>query len=311
MRLPGTPPPVHSSRIRLLSLFLAVISLALLPAGSALGRQAGTPASAHDARANAAAQPGFDAAKFSRPTAVDNPWLFLKPGTQSVYQGSTIEEGKRVHHRFVSVVTDLTKEIAGVRTVVVWDRDYSAGELVEAELAFFAQDDEGNVWELGEYPEEYENGKVVKAPSWIHGLRGARAGFTMKADPRAGTPSYSLGWGPAVGFTDRARIFKAGEKTCTPARCYKGVLVVDEFNPDQPGKHQLKYYARGVGNVRVGWTGAKEDSKETLILVVGARLSPQAVAQARAGALKLEASAYRTSKSMYGHTEPAEVQTSN
>ena len=31
------------------------------------------------------------------------------------------------------------------RTVLAWDRDYSAGELVEAKLALFAQDNDGTV----------------------------------------------------------------------------------------------------------------------------------------------------------------------
>ena len=42
--------------------------------------------------------------------------------------------------------------INGVNAVVVWDRDFQNGELVEEELAFMAQDDAGNVWSLGEYP---------------------------------------------------------------------------------------------------------------------------------------------------------------
>ena len=197
--------------------------------------------------------------------------------------------------------------IDGVRTVVVWDRDFSAGKLVEAEIAFFAQDDAGNVWELGEHPEAYEDGKIVESPTWIQGVDRAQAGIFMKAAPRAGTPSYSLGLGPAVGFTDRARVLKVGSRTCIPARCFSRVLLVDEFDPDQPGKHQLKYYAPGVGNVRVGWRGAKEDSKEKLVLVGLRRIGPAAMTKARAGALKLERSAYRITRSIYGHTSPAEV----
>jgi hypothetical protein len=255
----------------------------------------------------AAAADDFSAARFSHPTAIDNPWQSLQPGMQFASRGTTIEGTESVGHRLVSTVTDLTKVIDGVRTVVVWDRDFSAGELVEAEIAFFAQDDAGNVWELGEHPEAYEDGKIVESPTWIQGVDRARAGISMKAAPRPGTPSYSLGLGPAVGFTDRARVLKVGDKTCIPSRCFSRVLLVDEFNPDQPGKHQLKYYAPGVGNVRVGWSGAKEDSKETLVLVGLERIGARAMVKARAEALKLEDSAYRTTASVYGHTQPAEV----
>ena len=292
MLLPVTPPPpARKHGTRLLAAMIAAASLALMLVLT-------TPASAAD---------DFDAAVFSHPTRIDNPWQSLQPGMQYTYRGRTIEGTEAVGHRLVSTVTDLTKVIDGVRTVVVWDRDFSAGELVEAEIAFFAQDDAGNVWELGEHPEAYEHGKIVESPTWIHGVERARAGISMKAAPRAGTPSYSLGLGPVVGFTDRARVLAVGDKTCIPARCFSRVLLVDEFNPDQPGKHQLKYYAPGVGNVRVGWSGAKEDSKETLVLVALERLGARGVAKARSEALKLEASAYRTTRSVYGHTQPAEA----
>jgi hypothetical protein len=223
---------------------------------------------------------------------------------QLVFQGTTTEGKEKIPHRLVFTVTDLTKEIAGVRSVVLWDRDFSAGELVESELAFFAQDDGGNVWQLGEYPEEYENGKVIDSPSWFHGVKKARAGLTMRAAPRPGTSSYSLGWGPAVGFNDRAKVSRTGLKNCVPVGCYDGVLLIDEYNPDEPGRFQLKYYARGIGNIRVGWRGAKEESKEVLVLVKVRRLGAQEMANVRKEALKLEASAYRRSKAVYGRTPP-------
>jgi hypothetical protein len=255
----------------------------------------------------ASAADGYDHTTFSHPTTIDNPWQSLQPGMQFVYRGTTIEDGARVRHRLVSTVTDLTKVIDGVRTVVLWDRDFSGAELVEAEIAFFAQDDAGNVWELGEHPEAYENGKIVESPTWIQGIQRAQAGISMKAHPRAGERSYSLGRGPAVDFTDRARVLSVGARTCIPARCFSRALLVDEFNPDQPGKHQLKYYAPGVGNVRVGWAGANEDSKETLVLVSLERIGARAMRKARAEALKLETSAYTTSASVYGHTQPLEL----
>ena len=80
--------------------------------------------------------------------------------------------------------------------MVVWERDYTEDELVEAELAFFAQDNYGNVWHMGEYPEEYENGEFDKAPGWLAGSKGASAGIAMRAEPRLKTPSYAQGYAP-------------------------------------------------------------------------------------------------------------------
>lgn len=246
----------------------------------------------------------YEYARFSDPTTIDNAWLPMKPGTQLVFRGTTTEENEKVPHRLVFTITDMTKTIDDLPTVVLWDRDFSDGKLVEAELAFFAQDDDGNLWQLGEYPEEYEDGKIVASPSWIHGAKGARAGLTMQAQPRLGTRSYSLGWGPAVGFNDRGKVLRVGQRNCGPTGCYKNVLVVDEFNPGEPGKHQLKYYARGVGNIRVGWSGANEDSKEELVLVAVRHLSAKEMAAAHRAALKLEARAYKRSKAAYGTTAP-------
>jgi hypothetical protein len=242
-----------------------------------------------------------------RSTTIDNEWFPLKPGTRFVYEGTTIEDdGKPAPHRLVSTITDLTKLIDGVRTVVVWENDYKAGQLAETEIAFLAQDNAGNVWRLGEYPEEWERGKFAKAPAWVHGREGAVAGILMTAKSQPGTPSYSQGWGPAVRFADRGKVDKVGQKTCVRTGCYEDVLVIAETTPEEPGAEQLKYYARGVGVVRVGWRGKGEKTKETLELVEVVQLSPEALAEARAKALELDKRAYKFSKKAFDRTPPAE-----
>jgi hypothetical protein len=249
----------------------------------------------------------FKRAKFDDPTLIDNKWLPLTPGTQLVFEGSAIDEGERISRRVVTTVTDLSKVIDGVRTLVIWERDFTAGQLSEPELAFFAQDNAGNVWLVGEYPEEYEDGEFDKAPAWISGQKDARAGIAMLAEPRQGVPDYAQGFAPPpVAFTDRARVYKMGQKTCVPVKCYNNVLVTEEFNPDEPGAYQLKYYASGVGNVRVGWRGPKEEEKETLELVELNHLSPEAVAKVRKKALEMDQRAYERSSEVYRETPPAQ-----
>ncbi len=207
----------------------------------------------------------------------------------------------------MTTVTDLTKVIDGVRTLVIWERDFTAGKLSEPELAFFAQDNDGNVWLVGEYPEEYADGKFDKAPAWISGQKGARAGIAMPAEPRQGVPDYAQGFAPPpVEFTDRARVYKIGQQTCTPVDCYENVLVTEEFNPPEPGAFQLKYYAPGVGNVRVGWRGEKEEEKETLELVELNHLSPEAMGKVRREAMEMDRRAYERSSEVYRETPPAE-----
>lgn len=248
----------------------------------------------------------FAQQKFSRPTVIDNPWFPLRPGMQYVYEGSALDEGERVRRGIVFTVTDLTKEVAGLRVLVAWDQDFDDGVLAESELAFFAQDDDGNVWHLGQYPEEYEDGEIVNAPTWIHGTAGARAGITMKAQPRKGAKAYSQGYAPPpINWVDRARVHQMGVRTCVPTGCYNGVLVTEEFEPDKPNASQLKYYARGVGGVRVGWKGKGEKEREVLQLVKVVKLSPAQMAKVRQQALAQDKRGYRVSKDVYRHTTPA------
>lgn len=247
----------------------------------------------------------FDARNFTRSTTIDNRWFPLKPGTQFVMVGRANRgQGRRVH-RVVFTVTDLTKVIDGVRAVVLWDRDYNGGRLEEGELTYHAQDDDGTVWNLGEYPEEWAHGKVTGAPdTWLAGVGGAKPGILMRPRPRVGTSSYLQGWAPAIDFADRAKVHRMGARNCIPGRCFDDVLLIDEWNPDEPGQHQLKYYARGVGTIRVGAAGGSE--KETLVLEKVRHLGAKGMAFVRREATKVEKRAYRIRKDIYGATRPAE-----
>jgi hypothetical protein len=247
----------------------------------------------------------FDPSDFNDPTNIENPWLPLKPGMQWIYEGSTEESGLTIPHRIVFTVTDLTKVVDGVQTVAAYIVDFSNNQAIEKEIAFYAQDNEGNVWYLGEYPEEYKNGQFADAPAWIAGLKGARAGIKMQAEPQEGTPSYSQGWGPAVNWTDRGRVDQMGQETCVPAGCYQDVMVIAETSLEELDAFQLKYYAHGVGEVRVGWRGA-DATKETLELVEVGQLSPEALAQVRAEVLEQEERGYKISKEVYDQTPPLE-----
>jgi len=251
------------------------------------------------------ARPDISLAKFDDPTNIDNKYFPMTPGTQSVFEGITEEGGREIPHSIVFTVTDLTKEIAGIQTVVAWIVDYSDGVLVEAEIAFYAQDNDGNVWFMGEHPEVYENGKMVEAPTWIPGIRGAEAGITMKANPKLDEPSYAQGWGPAVNWTDRGHVVGMGEEVCVLVDCYEDVLVIEEYNQSEPDAIQVKSYAPDVGNVYVTWRG-EDASHEVLELVERVQLSPEALADVRASAFALEAHAYEISKEVYDQTSPSE-----
>jgi hypothetical protein len=124
----------------------------------------------------------------------------------------------------------------------------------------------------------------------------------MHAEPRMGDPDYSQGYAPPPYFWDDVgRVYKTGQETCVPAGCYTDVLVTEEFEPSKPGAFQLKFYAPGVGYVRVGWRGPNEEEREVLVLSELRHLDAEAMAEVRAEAFAMEARA-----SVYGLTQPAE-----
>jgi hypothetical protein len=250
--------------------------------------------------------PDFDANNFDNPTRIDNEWMPMQPGTKWSYEGTAInDEGKSVVRRIEFTVTDLTKEIEGIRTVVGWIEDFTDGQLTEKEIAFYAQDNSGNVWYFGEHPEDYENGQFVEAPTWIAGFQDAKPGIVMMAKPQVGLPNIYQGWGPEVGWSDYARVEQMGQETCVPVDCYTDVLVNAEANLDEAGAFQLKYFARGIGEVRIGWKG-NDETQEELQLVEYKQLSPAELADLHAQALELEKHAYEISPEAYGETPPME-----
>ena len=250
-------------------------------------------------KADAAQQSGKG--RFSNPTRIDNPYFPLRPGTRYTLGGTEYQDGEKVTHHVVFVVTDLTKTVDGVRARVVWDRDYAEGKLAEGELAFDAQDDAGNVWSYGEYPEEYEAKKPPVAPAtWFPGLAGAKPGILMLAAPRPSGASYLQGLAPKIQFADRARVKKKLKRLCVPAGCYDDVIVIEEWTPEEPGAKQLKYHAPGVGTIRVGFESGAQ--RESLVLERVEQLDPGDLAQVHEQVLKIDKRGYTVSKKLYGRT---------
>jgi hypothetical protein len=269
---------------------------------------AGSRQPSKDKPAQVTSADDYDPGLFKGAAEVENKWFPLRPGTRLFYRGSSLDEGERVDHAADMIVTDLVKTIDGVPNVVIWERDYTEDELEEAELAFFAADKDGNVWHMGEYPEEYEDGEIVKTPAWIHGVKGATAGIVIPGQPRVGTPDYAQGYAPRpVNWVDRGRVYKTGQQVCAPVGCYDDVVVIEEFEAGLPEAFQDKHYAPGVGVVRVSWRGAKDKDKEVLKLITAEQLTSAEIADARASALEIEERAYRVKKGVYGGTPPAEV----
>ena len=246
----------------------------------------------------------FNPDNFSNSTTVTNNLLPLTPGTFLANEGTAKDaDGDDEPLRIEFTTTGLTKMIGGINTVVVLIDDFADGELVETELAFFAQDNDGNVWYFGEYPEEYESGNFLGAKAWIHGINEAKAGLYMKASPAVGDASYYQGWGPAVEWDDFSRVVEIVEEVCVPVACYKDVVVMEEGNLSEKGAFQFKTYAPGIGDIRTGWKG-EDANQEELHLVEFVNLDADALVEVNAKALELEKRAYEISD-VYQQTAPS------
>jgi hypothetical protein len=247
----------------------------------------------------------FNPKRFPATPSITNQWLPTIPGTQFVYDGTSVVGRQVVPHRIVSIVSDLTKVVDGVRVNVIWDRDYLSGSLSESELALWAQDNGGNVWLLGEHPEEFRSGRFTGAPdTWVSGASGAHAGVLMRANPRPNTDSYVQGYAPAIEFKDMARVFATGENICVPARCYSNVLEIEEWNAFAPAEgHQLKYHAPGVGIVKIGSLDSSD--QEVMHLTSVTRLGASAMNGVRSAVLQLDQRGFQVSAD-WRTTTPAE-----
>ena len=182
----------------------------------------------------------LDAADFT--SEIDNPYWPMKPGTKWVYR-----EGPQ---RVEITVTGETKQIEGIQARVVHDLVTENGEPVEDTFDWYAQDNDGNIWYLGEDTKEYEKGKVVSTEgSWEAGIDGAQAGIVVPGEPRVGMEyrqEYLKGEAE-----DAAEVLSLDERVAVPYRSFEKVLMTKDFTPLDPKILEHKFYARGVGPVLV------------------------------------------------------------
>ncbi len=175
---------------------------------------------------------------------INNQYLPMSPGTTFIYDGES-EDGKE---EIEVNVTHETKEILGVTCVVVRDRVWIDGELVEDTFDWFAQDKDGNVWYFGEDSKEYEGGKVVSTEgSWEAGVDGAKPGIIMKGNPQVGDAYRQEYYEDEA--EDMAEVLSLNESISVPYGSFENCLKTQEWTPLEPDVVENKYYAPGVGVV--------------------------------------------------------------
>ena len=186
----------------------------------------------------------FNKTNFHNPLKIDNKYFPLEPGTTMIYKG-TSEDGEPT--RDVFVVTNDTKEILGISTRIVHDDAYVKDEHEETTDDWFAQDDNGNVWYMGEYTTDLTKDGSHEG-SWEAGKKGAMAGIVMEVQPKVGD-KYDQEVAKDVA-EDKGAILSVNEKVCVPYGCFSNVLQTEDINPLEPEIVENKYYAQDIGYIK-------------------------------------------------------------
>ena len=185
----------------------------------------------------------FHPADFHHPTVITNPYYPLTVGATWRWKG----EFRNQPYTQEDIVLNSTRRIDGVVTRPVVDRDLVKGVIIAGSIDYYAQDDQGNVWYLGEATEHYVGGKLTDhADSWIAGKAGALPGIFMPAHPDLRKRQYQQEYAPNVA-ADVEHIVNISRRVCEPLRCYVHVVQANEKTVLSPGVLAAKYYAPGVG----------------------------------------------------------------
>jgi uncharacterized membrane protein YkoI len=173
----------------------------------------------------------------------DNPWFVLQPGRFWVMEGPKGSGTLRV----TCTVLPRTRKVDGVECAVLEVREEIDGNLVELTYDYHAHSKRtGNVYYFGEDVDEVRDGKVVgHGGAWLSGVDGARWGLFVPAVPLLGSRYYQE-IAPGVAM-DRAEIVDLDAVVETPAGTFKGCLVYEETNPEEPGHVDRKHFSREVG----------------------------------------------------------------
>lgn len=279
-----------------------VLSLAgaLSACGGTPGPDAGEDATetGTEASSQSSGLPGFDPSSFGPPGEAANKWLPLSAGLQWVREGTTEIGHRRIPHRVVSTVTDITRVVDGAPAILLLDQDFDAGQVVQQSLDYLAQDEEGNVWFLGSYTEQYEGGRFVAfEDAWLAGVEGARAGVLMPGRPRVGM--YWRIAQPPGEDGDAAEVVRTGTRKCVQFGCFEDVLVVREGKVSALD-NEFKFYAPDLGQIQ-NVPRSMSAHKDVEALVNATQLSPRGLAEIRAEALKLDRNAARNAPEVFGN----------
>jgi hypothetical protein len=196
--------------------------------------------------------PSFSSSNFHRPTTISNTYFPLVTGTRFTYKGNL----KKQDQVNVLNVTRNTPTIDGILTVEVRDQVSLSGTLIEDTLDWFAQDDQGNVWYMGEFATQVPAG--THTGSWTAGINGAQPGYIMEAAPKVGD-TYCQENAPGIA-QDAAQVLSVTASRSVPFGTFTGnVLQTKDYSLIEVHSEN-KFYGPSVGLLEaIAINGGSED----------------------------------------------------
>jgi hypothetical protein len=186
--------------------------------------------------------PVLDPAHFV--SVIDNPYFPLPVGRTLVYTGT--KDGQSQIDTVT--VTDQNKVILGITTTVVNDVARHNGTVLEKTFDYYAQDDLGNVWYLGEDTTAFlPNGKTDTSGSFQAGVGGAQPGIIMEANPQI--PDAYRQECFAGQAEDTAWVVGTQGSMRVPYGNLHNILTTLEATRIEAGAYDQKVYAPGIGIV--------------------------------------------------------------
>lgn len=188
-----------------------------------------------------------DASAATWVAGVDNPYFPLPVGATWSYSAATPDGTESIH---VEVLSE-TREVNGVTAVVVYDLVALEAVTIEETWDWYAQDDAGNVWYLGEDTCEFVDGVCeVHAGAWEWGVDGALPGILMPAEPRVDGQPYFQEYYEGVA-EDVGEVIATGERLDAPAGSWEDCIRTADTSHLDPELQEEKVYCPGVGSAYV------------------------------------------------------------
>jgi len=192
-------------------------------------------------------KPVFDPSNFNN--GIPNPYFPLVPGTVWSYSADNGETESAAVLSAPTVHCAFPKTVAGVVVFVVQDKVFDeSNQLIEDTCDWYAPDNEGNVWYLGEDAQQLDSGVVVGTEgSWEGGVSGAQPGIIMEASPRRGD-KYRQEFAAGVA-EDVGQVVGLHKSVSVPAGDFEECVKTLDSSRLAPGDREQKYYCPDVGLV--------------------------------------------------------------